>query len=121
MKKVEKYSQYSKKTQDFMAAVERHLKKSFDKIEPQWVGLLDMLATNYELFFECKQTIQKEGLTYTTERGKYEKHPLLKVQTDAQIQIVKLVSEFGISPKGIKKLDVSNAEQEQEFLNNLIG
>lgn len=123
MKKTEKskYSSYSKETQAFMKNVESHVKKTFGAIECQWEGLLQILASNYELFWHCEKTIAKEGLTYITDRGKIEKHPLLKVQTEAQIQLIKLVGEFGISPKSIKLVNVSGNEDEAEFLNNLVG
>lgn len=123
MKKVEKskYSSYSKETQAFMKNVENHVKKTFGKIEGQWEGLLQVLATNYELFWRCEKTIAREGLTNITDRGKIEKHPLLKVQTDAQIQLIKLVGEFGISPKSIKFVNASGNEEEAKFLNNLLG
>ena len=52
--------------------------------------------------------------------GGFDKNPLLKVQTDAQIQIIKLVNEFGISPKSIKNLNVATND-EDDFIQNLVG
>lgn len=57
-----KYSDYSKNTQTFMAAVEKHLVKKFGEIENQWDGLLMMLATNYELFWACAQKISSASI-----------------------------------------------------------
>ena len=115
-----KYSDYSKNTQTFMSAVEAHLINKFGSIEAQWDGLLLMLATNYELFWECKIEIKEQGLTVSNRFGGVDKNPLLKVQTDAQIQIIKLVAEFGISPKSIKNLNVANND-EAEFINSLLS
>lgn len=116
-----RYTDYSKNTQTFMMAVETMLNDKFGAIESQWEGLLAMLATNYELFWECKDKIKEQGLTVTNRFGGVDKNPLLKVQTDAQIQIIKLVAEFGITPKAIKHLAVKNDDAENEFIDNLIN
>lgn len=115
----QKYSDYTTATQAFMNAVESHLKAKFGTIEPQWEGLLNMLATNYELFWECKDKIKEDGLMIQNRFGGFDKNPLLKVQTDAQIQIIKLVNEFGISPKSIKNLNVATND-EDDFIDALV-
>ena len=114
-----KYTEFSKNTQTFMTAVEKHLINKFGEIEPQWEGLLSMLATQYEIFFKCKNIIAKEGLMVENRFGAIDKHPLLKTLTDAQIQIVKLVAEFVISPKALRYLP-ANDNNEDEFLENLV-
>ena len=116
----QKYSDYTEATQAFMKAVEGHLKAKFGDIEPQWEGLLGMLATNYELFWDCKQKIKEDGLMVRNRFGSWEKNPLLKVQTDAQIQLVKLVNEFGISPKSIKNRNVA-PNDEDDIIAKLVG
>lgn len=118
-KTAQKYSEYTEATQTFMKAVEGHLKAKFGDIEPQWEGLLGMLATNYELFWDCKQKIKEDGLMVRNRFGSWEKNPLLKVQTDAQIQLVKLVNEFGLSPRSIKSLNLQD-NNEDEFLEELV-
>lgn len=118
-KTAQKYSEYTEATQAFMKAVEGHLKAKFGDIEPQWEGLLGMLATNYELFWDCKQKIKEDGLMVRNRFNSWEKNPLLKVQTDAQIQLVKLVNEFGLSPRSIKSLNLQD-NNEDEFLEELV-
>ena len=111
--------EYSLPTRAFMNYVEMHLVEKFGVIEGQWDGLLQMLATQYELFYQCKEHITKDGLMVQNRFGGLEKHPLLKVQTDAQIQVIKLVSEFGITPKAIKNLNVGNND-DSEFIKDLM-
>lgn len=118
-KKLKKYSDFSTVTQKFMAAVEEHLTQKFGGIETQWEGLLNIMATNFQLFMDCREKIHEEGLLVKNRFGGWDKNPLLKVQTDAQIQLVKLVGEFGISPKSIKNLQTVNAED--DFINELIS
>lgn len=115
-----KYADYSERTQTFMKAVEGHLTAKFGSIETQWEGILMLLANNYETFWKCAEKIKEDGLTVTDRFGAIVKHPLIKVQNDAQIQLVKLVNEFGISPKSIKNLSVTDTSEE-DFINDLVG
>lgn len=119
-KKNNKYSDYGKETQAFLSAVEKHLTDKFGTIESQWDGLLQMLANTYDLYLNCKEQIKKDGLMITNRFGSLEKNPLLKVQVDAQIQCLKMVQEFGISPRSIKNLNVQD-NNDEEFLFNLTG
>lgn len=108
--KKSKWGGYSNRTAAFMAAVENHLKEKFGEIETQWEGLLQMLATNYEIFWVAMAKIKDDGIMIINRFGGVEKHPLLKVMTDAQIQVIKLVAEFGITPKNVKKLGVQGED-----------
>lgn len=113
-----KYGEYNKETQAFMNAVENHLVDKFGGINPEWEGLLTMLATTYDLYINCKQKIKEEGLLVTNRFDTLEKNPLLKVQTDAQIQCLKMVQEFGLTPKAMKGLNIQD-NNEDEFLESL--
>ena len=104
MAKRAKYSDYSDNTQQFMGAVERFIKKKYGKIEEHWQGQMDLLATNYELFMSAKDEIKKSGLLITNRFGSLEKNPLLRVIVDANIQVLKLIHEFGLSPSALGKI-----------------
>lgn len=117
-KKTGKYAEYGEKTEKFMNAVEKYLKDSFGEIKPSWSGLLGMLATNHQIFWECKDRITNEGLMIKNRFGAMDKHPLIKVMTDSQIQLVKLVTELGLSPRAAK-LVVSESNDEVDFIEAL--
>lgn len=99
-----RYADYSEVTQQFMAAVEKYIIKKYGSIEPHWVGQLTLLATNYELFLQAKEEIKESGILVRNRLGGMEKNPLLRVITDANIQCVKLINEFGLSPKANSKI-----------------
>ena len=101
-----------------MLSVERHLIDKFGVINNEWDGILAMLATQYQVFIDCRDRIKQDGLMVTDRFGTPQKHPLLKVETDAIIQINKLVQEFGLSPKSLKGLNIQD-NNEDEFLENL--
>lgn len=109
-KKASKYSDYSETTQQFMGSVEKFIKKKYGKIEQHWEGQLMLLATNYELFNQAKDEVKKEGMLITNRFGAMEKNPLLRVITDANIQCIKLISEFGLSPKAAGKIKETEAD-----------
>ena len=110
MAKRAKYSDYSENTQQFMGAVERFIKKKYGKIEEHWQGQMDLLATNYELFMSAKDEIKKSGLLITNRFGGLDKNPLLRVIVDANIQVLKLINEFGLTPMSNGKIK----EKEQD-------
>lgn len=119
MTKRNKYSEYGRETQQFMLAVEKHLIDKFGNINSEWEGVLSMLATQYQVFVDCKDRIREDGMMITDRFNSLIKHPLLKVETDAIIQCNKLVQEFGLSPKSLKGLSIQN-NNEDEFLNELV-
>lgn len=75
MAKANKYSEYREETQQFMTSVEKYLKQKYGKIESQWVGQLNMLATNYDLFILAKERVAQDGLMIPNRFGTLEKHP----------------------------------------------
>ena len=118
MAKKNKYQDYSKETQAFMNAVEKHLIDKFGEITPHWDGLLQMLAVQVDLYNQCKAQIKNDGLMVQDRFGSMVKHPLIKCQTDALIQINKLSQDFGLNPRSLKGLNIQE-NNEDEFLENL--
>lgn len=116
------YKDYSNETQAFMFAIHKYLKSKFGTINDEWIGSLKMLAENYELFTECSKVIREQGILVTDRFSVLVKNPALKVQTDAQIQCVKLLNEFALTPKAAAKLFKSDDNEDaDEYLNGLIN
>ena len=117
------YKDYSEEVQKYMWEVHKYIKKRYKAIAPEWLGSLAMLAVNYSIFIQCRDAIKKDGIMVNDRFGAQIKHPLIKVQNDAQIQIVKLIAEFGLTPKAATKLNGDDVEEDEEstietFLNN---
>lgn len=115
-----KYADYKPATQSFMNAVENHLISKFGEIKSEWQGLLTILAQQYDIFEMCKESIRENGMMVTDRFGALTKNPLLKVQTDAIIQIKSIAQEFGLSPKSIARLNVQD-NNEDDFIDGLVG
>lgn len=115
------YKDYSDETQAFMFAIHKYLKSKFGTINDEWVGSLKMLAENYELFTKCSKIIKEQGILVTDRFGVLVKNPALKIQTDSQIQCVKLLNEFALTPKAAKLFKTDENEEADDYLNGLIN
>ena len=116
-----RYKNYTKSTQQYMASVEKHLIDKYGKIENHWVGLLTLLATNYDIFIKARERVKQDGVMVTNRFGASEKHPMLKQITDSNNQVIKLVQEFGLSPNSIGKIKPPKEDKDNnpEWMENL--
>lgn len=118
---VKKYMNYSNQTQKFMAEVEAFLKRKYNEIQPHWEGQLQLLATNYDLFIKAKEQVDVDGLLVKNRMGGWDKHPLLTTVKDANIQVIKLINEFGLSPSANGKIKEKSDDNDFEIINGLIN
>lgn len=109
---------YTPNTQLYIKNVEAYLKDKYGEIKPSWIGLLDSLAFQYNLYQLSKVGIDENGLVTQTNRG-VAPNPCIKILNDANIQVQKLVNALGISPMSESKLKVETADDTDDFLNEL--
>lgn len=120
-KSTSKYGTYTEETQQFMTSTEAFLKKKFGKIEKHWEAQLQLLATNYDIFIQAKNQVNKDGLMITNRFGGLEKHPMLKQMTDSNIQCIKLINEFGLSPKALGKINEKDTDDSEDTIRELLN
>jgi len=118
---VSKYDSYTEETQQFMVSTEAFLRKKFGKIEKHWEAQLQLLATNYDIFIQAKKHVNKDGLMITNRFGGLEKHPMLKQMTDSNIQCIKLINEFGLSPKALGKINEKDTDDSEDAIRDLLN
>ncbi len=82
-------------------------------------ALLYMLECNYDLFIQCQLQIAQLGLLIPDTKGNLVKNPLLKVQTDSQIQCIKCLNDMLITPKQRAKSATPNIDEESPLMNFL--
>lgn len=111
---------YSTTTIKYLNSVKKYLKEKYGKVAAEWEQPLELLADNYELYQLCRENIKKEGLMLIARNGIATRNPLIKTQMDAQIQITKLLAEFGLTPRAQSKI-VLNNENEDDELKELLG
>lgn len=110
---------YSISTVKYLNAVRKYLKEKYGKVNSEWEQVLEILADNVELYQQCKTSIKNDGLLLVAKNGAYTKNPLIKVQLDAQIQITKLLTEFGLTPKAAAKINLPSDDEDE--LKELLG
>lgn len=120
-KSISKYETYTEETQQFMASTEAFLRKKFGKIEKHWEAQLQLLATNYDIFIQAKKQVNKDGLMITNRFGGLEKHPMLKQMTDSNIQCIKLINEFGLSPKALGRINEKDTDDSEDTIRELLN
>ena len=109
---------YTKNTQIYIKNVEDFLKDKYGEIKPSWIGLLDSLAFQYNLYQLSKVGIEDNGLVTQTNRG-IVPNPCIKILNDANIQVQKLVNALGISPMAESKLKIEASDDTDDFLTAL--
>lgn len=114
-----KTTEYSTTTIKYLTAVKKYLKEKYGKVNQEWEQVLEILGDNLELYQQCKSSIKNDGLLLVAKNGAYTKNPLIKVMLDAQVQITKLLSEFGLTPRSASKINL--IEDEDDTLKDLLG
>ena len=114
-----KTTDYSNTTVKYLTAVRKYLKEKYGKVNSEWEQILEILGDNLELYQQCKTSIKNDGLLLVAKNGAYTKNPLIKVQLDAQIQITKLLTEFGLTPKAQSKINLVSEDDDE--LKDLLG
>lgn len=110
---------YSTSTVKYITAVKKFLKQKYGKINDEWNGVIEILADNVELYLQCRNSIFKDGLMMTAKNGAPTRNPLIKTMFDAQIQVTKLLTEFGLTPRANAKINLIGDDDEE--LKSLLG
>jgi len=108
-----------KETKQFIKTVIKKLKQD-NEIDDSWFASFDLMADNYNTFLLCKKQISVDGLTVLF-NGNIKAHPLVKIQNDAQIQLTKLLIEFGLTLKSGQKIGVVESAGEPCELDTYIS
>lgn len=106
-------NEYTQTTVKYLTNVRKYLKEKYGKVSPEWEQPLEILADNLELYQQCKESIKKDGLMLVAKNGAMTRNPLIKTQMDAQIQITKLLAEFGLTPRAQSKIALNNDEDDE--------
>ena len=106
-------------SRDFIKRVYDHLKESnqLDKIDD---AALNMLAVNYSLFLDANKAISEKGLTSKGSRGNDIPNPAIKIANDAEVQCIKLMEKFGLTPRDRQKMKMLDSEDELSPLETFV-
>lgn len=103
---------FSVNTNKYLTNVRKFLKEKYGKVNAEWEQPLEILGDNLDIYQMCRESIKKDGLMLVAKNGAYTKNPLIKVQLDAQVQITKFLSEFGLTPKAQAKINLQSEDDD---------
>jgi P27 family predicted phage terminase small subunit len=111
---------YHQKAKDQMADIVKNLNKEkfISKLD---IPALAMLAYSYDIYFKAAEILLRDGIvmedsqnqqptlpgmepTFISKMKVTKAHPALRIATDAQNQITKLLIEFNLTPRSRKKI-----------------
>lgn len=110
----------AEKTKAYIENVKKYLLDTYGTIKPSWMGIVDQLATHYNVFQMAKIGIEEYGLLCINQKGVPTPNPSIKVMNDASIQCQKLIEQLGVSPKMEIKLKLdTKTDDTEDFLEAL--
>nr|DAM87329.1 MAG TPA: terminase small subunit [Caudoviricetes sp.] len=108
------YPDVRESVQEYMYNAYKYLESEYGEVKNEWKAALFLLAESLEMFYQCKDRIKMDGLLILDRYNKPNKNPLLQIQTAYQIQILKVISQLGLSPLASSKI-AEKPEKEQEL------
>lgn len=109
---------FTEETQEYIKSIEEYFLKKYGKIERRWVGLMSMLATQYDIYVMSRDALKETGLLTTNKFG-IAPNPMLKINNDASIQIQKIVQALSISPTAENKMKEIATDDDDEKIKKL--
>lgn len=86
---------------------------------------IQLMAYTYDNYIKATEQLEQNGsltiYNYTSAGKNLKAHPAVKIQLDAQIQLTKLLVEFGLTPKSRKDIDSQRAAPDSSPLDLFIG
>lgn len=102
-----------KETINYMKKVIDYLSVD-SEINDEWIGSLQLLEDSFNTFILCSKKLENEGLFINDRFGSLISHPAIKVKNDANIQVQKLMIEFGLTKKSQLKLSENQTDNSKE-------
>lgn len=108
-----------KQTTKYINKIRSYIVSKYGGVSPQWELSLNMLESNIATFVECDKILAREGYIVSGARGLMV-HPAAMLRDKALIRIEKLLTEYGLTPKAEKKLEVSE-DDAQDLITALLN
>ena len=102
---------------DIESDAKEYMKTVLAKLEENGIlenvdsAALTMLARNYSTVIRASKQLEKDGITYMSDRNNIQPHPAIKIANDAQSKAMKVMEEFGLTAKSRKKLKIEKEEE----------
>lgn len=103
-------------TKNMINSLIKGLQEKGNGISPMDFPSFHRMATAYDLYLTCTETIAREGATMKNLKGEIVKRPEVNIQKENWAQFLEIAKEYGLTAKSgrILKLGV-NDEEESPF------
>ena len=91
------------------------------KLEGTDTRLIELYAINYDLVRTAKEEIDRDGMTFTTERGAITAHPMIGVMNAATIRLRGLIADLTSVKAGAGSGDKSGGDGRWDGLLSITG
>jgi phage terminase small subunit len=101
------YKKYSKEVRNYMKNLLNSLTAQYGAVPDEWRVSLDLIAFNYNTILLCQKDIEQNGL-----RNGEKRNPALTTLNNAQLYLMKLLHDFGLTvyaKSKLKDMDTSDA------------
>lgn len=75
---------------------------------------LELLASNLNDLYKADEEMLSQPMTSTKASGNTEVNKLIKIKNDAQIQAVKIMQDFGLTPKSRERIKATQTDEKDE-------
>lgn len=105
---------YSQETKEFMRKIVRVLNEN-GELTPMTEGVVGMLRDCYETYQKATRTIREDDdVLQKTLKDEWVAHPAVKIQMQANQQVLALMKELGLTTRSRKVIDkVGGGEPDQ--------
>jgi P27 family predicted phage terminase small subunit len=112
--------EFHSKAKKFMTDLVRQLNKD-DLIIKLDTAALILLGDAYNKYFEAQDILLREGFMLKDKNDHQKPHPALKICHESQVEVMKLLIEFGLTPKRRKKAVMPEKKQEMAPIDKYIN
>ena len=110
-----KLKNYSKTTKEFVNLLLHQVDNNVN-----YYLAIQLLADNFEIFQRAKENVFKDGLIIKDRFDNEQPNKCIKIMNDAQIQLQKLLIEFGLTLKSNKKMNLEEGEEDTSALGQFL-
>lgn len=103
----------SDETTRFIKDVLKELNKT-KSIQNIDLGALNMLTVSYEMYLQASEMLLREGAVLRNKYGDIIPHPAQTIATKNYAQVMKIMTEYGLTIKSRTQMKVGNTADEKE-------
>lgn len=109
---------WSEETVEYIKTVKNSIKQKYGSYDPTYDLVLSQLGDTYEMYCKCCQNIEEHGI-YNEKTGL--KNPILSTLKDTSATILKITQRLGLDVWSNSKIKVAEADDTEDFIENLIN